>query len=98
MDLNGIQDLSNCDILARSSANPLMASNSFSDTESTQLLQFQIAIDSSNLTLIFSEMVNVVNTLNASELVIQVAASSNPSRSVRLTGGHNPAFHEQCMS
>jgi len=81
VDLNGIQDLSNCDILARSSANPLMASNSFSDTESTQLLQFQIAIDSSNLTLIFSEMVNVVNTLNASELVIQVAASSNPSRS-----------------
>ena len=85
MDSSAIEDVSDNSVQEILMSNPLMAQTLFNDTTSPRLLSFLINIDTGNITLIFSETVNVRDTLMPTEILFQDTRSASPNVTIRLS-------------
>ena len=82
---DGIEDISGYPVMTYSTSNPIRATHFIEDTRKPMLTTFLINIDIGNLTLIFSETVNVKYSLDPTQLVFQDSASTTPNNSVTLS-------------
>ena len=87
LDSTAISDVASNPAMVVSVMAPEVVSGFTNDTTQPELLQFKIEIDSGNITFTFSETVNVVETLNSTDLVVQSSPSLNPERSIRISAG-----------
>ena len=81
----GVRDVANQTLQPVLLSNAINVTNFTADTTNPSLRQWLIEIDSGNVTLIFSETVDVLFSMRPAEITIQNTQSSTPSRNITLS-------------